>query len=193
MKKILYILILIITVLPAMAQQKLVSYQYSVGFGTGDLHSFINPVSFRGITFDYKRMVKPDVALGVEFGLNTFFEKKDWDTYNTGNFSYSGKQYRYSNNLPMLFTIGYYKTGESKVTPYADLGIGTMYVERRTDFGSYSFSNSAWQFVMRPELGIIIKSEGASVILSSKYYYGIKVSDLPSQSYFTINIGLVIN
>jgi hypothetical protein len=191
MKKALYIFLFTIIALPAMSQVSFVSWQYSMGIGSGDLHSFINPVSFRGFTVNYSKFVKPGVAVGFEAGWNTFYEKKSWDTYTIGNFSYSGKQYRYSNNVPLLFTASYFMNTDENLIPFAGLGIGTMYTEKRTDFGTYSFTNDAWQFAVKPELGIIFKTDGASLSLSTKYYYGFKGGDLPSTNYFTINVGLV--
>jgi opacity protein-like surface antigen len=191
MKKVLYILLFAVLASSANAQETYVSWQYSMGFGSGDLHSYINPASFRGVTFNYSKFVKPGVALGFELGWNVFYEKKPFDTYTTGNFSYSGKQWRHSNNVPMLFTAGYFLNTDDKITPFAGLGIGTMYTERRTDFGTYAFTNDAWQFAMKPELGIIFQTDGASLLLSSKYYYGFKGGDLPAQSYFTLNVGLL--
>jgi|WetSurMetagenome_2_1015567.scaffolds.fasta_scaffold49966_2 hypothetical protein len=191
MKKVLYVLLFTLIASSSLAQVSFMSWQYSMGFGSGDLHGFISPSSFRGATFSYSKFVKPGVTLGFELGYNVFYEKKPFDTYTTGNFSYSGSQWRYSNNIPLLFTAAYYLNTEDKISPFASLGVGTMYIGRKTDFGSYSFNNDVWQFAMKPELGIIYNTEGASLSLSSKYYYGFKGSDLPSQSYLTINIGLV--
>jgi hypothetical protein len=191
MKKVIYIFLFTIIASSTLAQDRFVSWQYSMGFGSGDLHSFINPASFRGFTVNYSKFVKPGVTAGFEAGWNTFYEKKSWDTYTTGNFSYSGKQYRYNNSVPLLFTAGYYLHPDDNIIPFAGFGAGTMYTERRTDFGTYSFTNDAWQFAVKPELGIIYKTEGASLSVSSKYYYGFKGGDLPATSYFTLNVGLV--
>ena len=191
MKKVLYILLFTVIASSAMAQESFVSWQYSMGFGSGDLHNYINPASFRGVTFNYSKVVKEGVALGLELGWNVFYENRPFDTYTTGNISYSGNQWRHSNNVPLLFSADYYLNADERITPFAGLGMGTMYTERMTDFGAYSFKNDAWQFAVKPELGIIVKTGGANLSLSSKYYYGFKGGDLPAQSYFTINVGLV--
>lgn len=191
MKKVLYILLFTVIASSAMAQESFVSWQYSMGFGSGDLHSFINPVSFRGITFNYNKFVKPGVAVGFETGWETFYEKKSWDTYTIGNFTYSGKQYRYSNSVPLLFTASYYMNPDENLIPFAGIGIGTMFTEQRTDFGTYTFTNDALQFALKPELGIIVKTGAVNLSLSAKYYYGFEGGDLPATSYYTINIGLV--
>ena len=192
MKKALYILLFTVMSSSAMAQNSLMSWQYSIGFASGDLHDYVAPVSWRGVTYNYSWMVETGASIGLEVGWNVFYEKKPFDTYSTNGWDYSGKQYRTSNNVPLLFNIGYYVNPDDIVTPFAGFGIGTMYSERRTTMGSYAFYADAWHFALKPELGIMYNTEGASLAISSKYYYGFKAGDLPAEGYFTINIGLVI-
>jgi hypothetical protein len=192
MKKTLYILLFTVLASSAMAQNSMMSWQYSVGFSTGDLHDYVAPVSWRGVTYNYNRMVETGASLGLEIGWNVFYEEKAYDTYSRGDWDYTGKQYRYSNNVPLLFTIGYFVNPDDAVTPFVNLGIGTMYSERKTAMGSYTFTADGWHFEMKPELGIMYNTEGASLSLSGKYYYGFKTGDLPAEGFFTINLGVVV-
>jgi hypothetical protein len=192
MKKTLYILLFTVLASSAMAQNSMMSWQYSVGFTTGDLHDYVAPVSWRGVTYNYNRMVETGASVGLEIGWNVFYEERAYDTYSSGDWDYSGKQYRYSNNVPLLFTIGYFVNPDDAVTPFANLGIGTMYSERKTAMGAYTFTADGWHFEMKPELGIMYNTEGASLSLSGKYYYGFKAGDLPAEGFFTINVGIVV-
>jgi opacity protein-like surface antigen len=193
MKKVLYIIFFTAIASAAMAQNSYISWQYSVGFTTGDLHNYIKPVSWRGFDFDYRKFVKPNVGVGFEVGWNVFYEKKPFDTYTNGKWDYSGKQYRYSNNVPILVSAAYYINPTEKFTPFIGLGIGTMYSQRDTEMGQYSFELDAWHFAMRPELGVIFNSQdGVGISLSTKYFYGVKTGDLPAEGFFTLNIGLLI-
>ena len=192
MKKTFYILLFIVFATSASAQRSMMSWQYSVGFASGDLHDYVAPVSWRGVTYNYSHMVETGAAIGLEIGWNVFYEEKGYSTYSYNDFDYSGKQYRYSNNVPLLFTIGYYANPDNAVTPFAGFGIGTMYSERKTAMGSYTFTGDAWHFALKPELGIMYNTEGASLALSGKYYYGFKAGDLPAEGYFTLNLGIVI-
>jgi outer membrane protein len=137
-------------------------------------------------------MVESGAAIGLELGWNVFYEEKGYGTYTTGNVDYSGKQWRYSNNAPILFTISYFKNPDENVTPFAGIGVGTMYSERRTTMGAYNFTGDGWHFELKPELGIMYNTEGASLALSAKYYYGFKAGDLPAEGFFTINVGFVV-
>jgi hypothetical protein len=192
MKKTLYILLFTLFASSAMAQNSMMSWQYSVGFASGDLHDYVAPVSWRGVTYNYNHMVETGAAIGLEIGWNVFYEEKGYGTYSYKNLDYSGKQYRYSNNVPLLFTLSYFVHPDDMVTPFAGLGIGTMYSERKTAMGAYTFTADAWHFAMKPEVGIMYNTEGASLALSAKYYYGFKAGDLPAEGYFTVNLGIVV-
>ena len=95
--KVLFIVLLSFAI-PGMvqAQSGYASIQYVIGFGTGDLGSFISKASFRGAVFEYQRNINPNLSAGLEIGWNTFYEKKDYDTYTQETVSVSGLQYRYS-------------------------------------------------------------------------------------------------
>jgi hypothetical protein len=192
MKKSLYILLFTVLASSAMAQNSMMSWQYSIGFASGDMHDYVAPVSWRGVTYNYNWMVETGASIGLEIGWNVFYEEKGYDTYSYGDWDYTGKQYRYSNNVPLLFNIGYYINPENEVTPFAGFGIGTMYSERKTAMGAYTFTSDAWHFELKPELGLMYNTEGASLAVSGKYYYGFKAGDLPAEGYFTINVGIVI-
>jgi len=101
MKKILYILLFTSIVSTVTAQTSYMSWQYTMGFTTGNLNDYISQTSFRGVTYDYTKLVNGGVGVGLEIGWNTFYEKKSYDTYSYNNFDLSGKQYRYNNNVPL--------------------------------------------------------------------------------------------
>lgn len=189
MKKVLYILLFTFVASSAIAQRSFNTWSYSMGFGTGDLKEYIEKVSFRGATYNFSKLVTDNVGVGLEIAWHAFYEEKDYDTYSYGKYDYSGKQWRYSNHVPLLFNLNYYFTPDQDFFPFVGMGIGTIYAERRTDMGQWAFTNDAWEFALKPEVGVIFDTGGAGVSLSGKYYYGFKAGDLPAQGYFTINIG----
>ncbi len=192
MKKIFFLTILSVITISAFSQTNLTALQYSMGFGAGEMHDFINPASFRGFTVDYRSLVRPNVGVGVDIGWNVFYDEMPDDVYEYKNLTYSGKQWRYSNHFPMLAAADYYMKPDAQVSGFAGLGLGTMYTLQNTDMSTYTFEKDAWHFVIRPEIGVIIKAApGVGLMLASKYYYGFKAGDLPAQGYFTINVGFV--
>jgi len=191
MKKVLYILVFVTLATSAIAQESFMSWQYSIGFGSGDLKDFVGKTSWRGVTYNYNKLVNDGVTIGLEIGWNAFYEEKEAALYTRGDWDFYGKQYRYSNQVPLLFTIGYYPMYDDDFTPFVNVGIGTMYSEDRVTMGTYDIYRDAWPFTLKPELGVQFQTGGLGLSLSSKYYYGFKTNDLPSQSFFTINIGFV--
>jgi outer membrane protein W len=189
-------LILSLTILLAgatfcLAQNSYVDVTYSMGFGAGDMADFISKPSFRGISFDYRYSVQPNIAIGFNLGWNTFYEAKGSSTYTVDNASLTGKQYRYSNNVPMLATGTYYFKPDETFSPYAALGIGTMYARRNTDMNLYTIEQEAWPFVLQPEIGFRYQAADAvGFLVNVKYLNGFKAGDFDSaQSYFTLNVG----
>ncbi len=192
MKKIFFIATILVCSLSAFSQGSMTALQYSIGFGTGNLHDYIKPASFRGFTLDYRELVGPGLAVGVDLGWNVFYEDLPNDDYTYQNITYSGKQWRYSNHFPMLAAVDYFINQDEKFAPFVGLGIGTMYTKQNTDMGTYTFEKDAWHFAMRPEIGVLIHaSPGIGFKVSGKYYYGFKAGDLDSQGYFTLNFGFV--
>ncbi|GGZ12600.1 hypothetical protein GCM10007049_00360 [Echinicola pacifica] len=166
---------------------------YPVAFATGDIADYVKPVSFRGLTFDYRSRINENIALGLSSGWNVFYEELPYDTYTIGNESISGKQYRYNNQIPILFTAAYYLKPDQKFNPYGSLGIGTTYSRRNTDMGLYTVELEAWNFTLAPEVGV--QSEvipGLNTSFSLIYYNGFQAGNEldKAQSYLAIKIGV---
>ena len=174
------------------AQRSFTSLQYSIGFGAGDLKNFISKTSFRGITFDWRKNVNPNVGVGLELGWNVFYEAKSSDTYTQGNVSLSGKQYRYQNAFPMLVSADYFFKPNEKFNPFIGLGMGTLFSLRNTDMSIYTIEEEAWHFALRPEAGFLYQlSDETSAFVAIKFYNGFGAGDLKqTQSYFSLNVGL---
>lgn len=194
MKKTIFFILVIGLAIPGLvkAQSGYTSFQYVMGFGVGDLGDYISKASFRGAVFDYQKEFSPKASMGLELGWSTFYERKEYDTYTVEPYSLSGIQYRYSNMFPMLATAEYYPVSDAVVKPYVNLGIGTMYTIRNTDMGTWTLEENAWQFALKPEIGVIYDvGVNSSIKLEAKYYTGIKTSKLETQSFFAISTGLV--
>jgi opacity protein-like surface antigen len=190
MKKI-FLFLFVVTVIPAFSQS-ITSLQYSMGFGTGDLGDFIGTPSFRGFTLDFRKLVQPNVGVGIDVGWNVFYNEKSNDVYTVGDLSYSGKQWRYNNQVPILAAVDYYLKPGEQINPFVGLGIGTMFSRRNTDMGQYTLQQDAWHFALRPEAGILYEvNPEFALSVTGKYYYGFEAGDLPAQGYFALNFGFV--
>ena len=170
------------------------SFQYSTGFGSGDLAEYIAQPSFRGGLIEYRKPYKDNMLVGAELGWNVFYEKKDADTYTSGTESLSGIQYRTQNTIPILVSVEYFLSTENPLKPYVGLGIGTMYIERSTDMGQWRLKENPWSFAVKPELGLLYEmSFSTSFKLAAKYYNGFKTGQLDNQGYFSVSAGFAFH
>lgn len=193
MKKIFFALLFtgIISSTMVNAQENFYSIQYSVGFATGDLKDYNSSASFRGMSFEYRYMMQPAIGVGLETGYNLFYDKMDYATYTKGTISVSGIQYRYTHAVPVLAAFDYYLKPDTQFNPFVGLGIGTIYSYRDLDMGMYTQESDVWQFALRPQVGVLVTTQFADLIVAAKYFNGFKANDTEGQQYFTINLGLV--
>lgn len=194
MKKItIYIvLIFLLSINHSFAQGNYTSLQYAIGFGSGDLNDYVSQTSFRGILLEYRAYTSPNVKVGIDGGWNVFYEKKDYSTYSFETISLTGVQYRYSSQVPLFLSADYSLNPESETKPYVGLGIGTIYSHRKTDMGVYSYTEEAWQFALKPEVGIIRElSVNSALKVAFKYYGSFNGGGLDAQSYMALSFGFV--
>jgi opacity protein-like surface antigen len=185
--------IMVVLMLGTANAQSYTNISYSVGIPTGDLGDYISAISFRGVAVDYRKLIKPNVGIGVSTGWNTFFEEKEFATYTLENRSLSGDQWRYVNSFPLFLSGDYYfKPGES-INPYVGLGIGTIYNLRSTDMGIFRLDQDAWSFAFQPQAGFFYSLNSfAGLSVAAKYSYGLAGGDFDSaQSFISLNFGYV--
>ena len=193
MKKIVMFLLATVCIGGVFAQGSFTA-TYPISIPMGDLSDYIGQTSFRGFSMEFSKRQKKNLDIGLEASWHTFYERQNPSVYTEGTASVSGVQYRYTNTVPLLAGVKYLKETDGNFTPYAGLGLGTIYVNRSTDLGLYRITNETWQFALRPELGVLIKAgSGVSGVLGVKYYAGFGTDDLDGQSYISINLGLMFS
>jgi hypothetical protein len=153
MKKIILIISFCLFSVGALMAQSNTTLSYSVGFPVGDLSDFISNESWRGVSLDFRKMVNPNVGVGFSVGWNVFYEEFAKETYTIDNVSLTGKQWRYSNHVPMYINPTYFLKPGEDVNPFFSLGIGTIYTKRNTDMNLYTVELEAWNFALAPEVG----------------------------------------
>lgn len=172
-------------------QESYMSLQYGVSFGTGDLGDYVSKASWRGILLEYRAALKGNLMVGAEVGWNVFYEKKDFDTYTIDTESLSGVQFRTQNAVPILASADYLLMSDKALKPYIGLGVGTMFNERSTDMGMYRWTQNAWQFALKGELGLLYQlNYTSSIKFAAKYYNGFQTNALDGQGYFSLSLGM---
>ena len=195
MKKIFILPLLFLCSQLAFSQGGSFIMSYPISFPVGDLHSYTSATSFRGFSMEFNKHQRSDLDVGIEVTWNVFYQREAEKVYTDGSASISGVQYRYTNAVPLLAQVKWYKeAGNGKTFPYVGLGLGTLYVNRSTDFGLYRITNENWQFCIRPELGLTIRMQpGIAAMIGAKYYAAFGNSNLDGQSYLSANVGLIFS
>lgn len=192
MKKYLLICLLLVAGTAGVnAQASMTSLQYSVAFPSGDLHDFIGKTSWRGINFDYRRGFTDNWSAGLSLGYQLFYEAKENATYERGTMALTGNQYRYVNSAPMTANLQYNFSPGQTISPYAGLGVGTLFRETVMDIGLYRFSDESWHFALRPEVGLLFEPEpGVGVNINVKYMSAMKTEDMGTANSISLNVGV---
>ncbi|MHA4844917.1 hypothetical protein ACX0G7_12170 [Flavitalea antarctica] len=168
---------------------------YPIAFPMGNTSDYVGKTSFRGFSFEVNGVHEEKWEYGLETTWNVFYQKEESKVYTRETASIKGVQFRYVNSVPILAQARM-SFGDEKAmgnfTPFAGLGIGTIYVNQSTDFGMYRFTNEAWQFCLRPELGVKFNnSKGPGGFLGVRYYAGFNSDDMDGQSYLSVNVGII--
>lgn len=194
MKKVLTLLALVMTLgMGYLSAQSLSTTSYSIGIPTGNLGEYIDKASFRGIAFDYRKLVQPNLGVGFYTGWNVFYQEKPYDTYTIRNQSLSGRQYRYTNSVPLMFATDYYFKPGSDLNPFIGAAVGGVYTQRATDMGIYRWEEDAFSFGLTPQVGFYYKvSTFSGISFSAKYNMAFKAGDFEQgQNFLSLNIGYV--
>lgn len=165
---------------------------YSVAFPTGETSELFPSTSWRGVGFDYSYLVNDNLGVGFSTGWQVFSDNLGFVTETEGTETVSGVRYNYLNSYPLFGTGTYYfKSGD--IQPYASLGIGLVYNRLEEDIGLFTNQNSAWQFGIRPELGMDyeIGYQGVGIRAALRYQYVASGSSVPSLPLFSFNVGVV--
>jgi outer membrane protein len=171
--------------------QNITTLTYSIGFGSGDVKEFIPNASFRGISLEYNHFIQDNLGVGFQIGWNVFYDELAYDTYTLDSRSLSGKQWRYSNHVPLFATVNYFLKPGEKVNPFVGLGIGTIYTLRNTDMNLYTLEEDAWMFGLSPTIGAqVMASDVTKLNVSLRYNAGFAAGDFDAaQNYLTLNVG----
>jgi hypothetical protein len=172
------------------------SVVYQFGIPIGNTHDYISDVEWRGVGVDLGWMVKPSFSIGLALGWNVFYENTTTViTYLPGNktpgFAISGNQDRSFNFFPLLADFRYLHRLKNGVRPFIGVGIGAYITTQYLGIGLSSFSETACQFGVAPELGVIIPVEGgAAVQLSARYNMAFAGGGVDFQQWLGLSLGV---
>ena len=198
MKK-LSVLLLIILALPAkhFAQHNLVGFNWEINFpNNGD---YLTKASYSGAKLEYRHFLKKNLSIGIALDWATYeeyfprqtFEKPDGNAAITTDFVAQAYQ------VPITGTVHYYFSEGKFLRPFAGLALGGQYLEQTLYYNVYATDDDNWGFVVRPEIGTIIKmSENFGFLAGAHYSYSTNKTDILNRNSFSnfgFDIGVVFN
>ncbi len=178
------------------AQSNYWTFSWPISMGVGSTNDYIAKTSFRGISITGASFITDNISIGGEWSWEVFDEiKRDLPPMEVNLDGHpghiSGTQYRYLNTIPIFVNSHYYLGENGALRPYIGMGIGTVYVDQRTDIGLVSIQSKTWRFGVQPEVGVFIPFglTGTGVSLKAKYRYATKTSDDIAINMLSFGIG----
>jgi hypothetical protein len=166
------------------------SLTYQPAQPLSNTESFTEGFSWRGLGYDIKKFVKPNLAMGLSFGWHSFDQQTD-EVVSAFGIDVSGDQFRYVNSFPILVNGSYFFGSPGRLRPYLSANIGVYIMEHRMDVGLYSLHETNVHFGLAPEAGIAFPvRENLAAVLNSRYNYAFSAGSVEDQSYVTFGIGL---
>ncbi|MCF6353204.1 MAG: outer membrane beta-barrel protein [Cyclobacteriaceae bacterium] len=178
------------------AQTSYWTFSWPISMGIGSTNEYIAKTSFRGIAITGASFLTDNISIGGEWSWEVFDEiKRDLPPREVSVDGVpghvSGTEYRYLNTIPIFVNSHYYLGQNGALRPYVGMGIGTVYVDQRTDIGFVNIQTQTWRFGVQPEVGVFIPMglSGVGVSLKAKYRYATKASDAEAVNMFSFGLG----
>ncbi|HSM07083.1 MAG TPA: outer membrane beta-barrel protein [Longimicrobiales bacterium] len=175
---------------PASAQQGdwIWDFQYSTVLGAGDTGDFAGDFSWRGVTVDVRKVMSPSLSIGLETGWHVMDEEFS-GTLQLPSGAITGTSFQYVNSIPVLLTGEYqFQTG-GELQPFAGAGIGTYWIENRTEAGVFAVDDSNWHFGLMGEAGIaFLRPNDTAFTFTARYNWAFETNDV-ERPYWTFSAG----
>ena len=121
--------------------------------------NYLKETSLSGGNFEYRRLIKPNMSVGIGFSWNSFEQYIPPKVYDRPD----GPRQIYTDfvhqvyTLPIYLNAHYYFKGGDKLKPYAGIGLGAQYSEQSAYYNIFVTEEDNWGFVARPEAGLLFR------------------------------------
>src|SRR4030095_8740244 len=163
MKKLIILIFIFATCLGSISAQKdwkldnlmTINWPIATALHTNDLKG----ASLAGGNFEYRRLIKPNMSVGIGFSWNSFEQYIPPKVYDRPD----GSRQIYTDfvhqvyTLPMYLNAHYYFKSGDKLKPYAGIGLGAQYSEQSAYYNIFVTEDDNWGFVARPEAGLLFR------------------------------------
>lgn len=152
---------------------QLFTFAWDVNIPTGN--KFIDEVSYSGGKLEYRKAFGNNLSIGFDLSWNSFYEYKPYQTYQLNERTdITTDLYKYNYTLPMAVTVHKYFPTSGLFMPYLGLGLGATYGSPSLIFNIYELNYYNWGFLMRPELGTVIKfgpTSDVGALVAARYSF----------------------
>lgn len=170
-------------------------FAWDVTTPTGE--KYVDDFSFAGGTIGYRKMMDNNWSIGLDLSWNSYAEYLPYQTFHLNSQAdITTDLYKYNYTLPMAVTLHNYFPVNGSFIPYAGLGVGAVYCRPSLFFNIYELYEENWGFLVRPEIGALIKFDPAGtagLLVGVRYSYstnqeeGFRIDDLQALGF---NLGL---
>ena len=152
--------------------QTLWGLNWEISKPVGDFDKYISDVSLRGISFEGRSFVRPNLSLGVSFSWNRWEQTYNNTSYPITNGTITGPVYKYADMFGIR-ALGHFYLGKGNLKPYLGVGIGGAWAYAYQQTANLTSSQSNFDFIVDPEVGLlyVIASGGTSVALNLAIRY----------------------
>jgi hypothetical protein len=172
---------------------------YNVGLPVGDFkENFISNPSFNGASGEIFYSINPTVALGVNIGYQSYYQKYGRQTYKTGdNETISAVLSNTVEIMPVMLngTFTPLANSTSKVQPYVSVGAGLNLINYRQYYGEFSDGNASTSFGAQAGAGFMVpfgKTRTNSFQLGATYNHTpYNANELKSLNSIGVQAGIV--
>jgi len=154
---------------------------------------FTPSYSFRGLGIEW-RWVHGRTSFGVNTAWNVMTDERS-ETASVGPADITGKQFRYINAAPIMASLHLY-TGsqDGSARAYLGVNVGTYYIERLVNVGTFEIKDDNWHLGVAPELGFGFPLHGSlgntALFATARYNYAFAAGDAPYQSWLGVYVGI---
>ncbi len=101
-------------------------------------NNFTNKTSLDGFQMDYRKMIKPDLSVGLEINWASYEQYYPRKTYQIPNGAVTTDFYSYLYTFPLAVSIHhYFHVNSNIIFPYAGIALGATYAEMKLFYNTY--------------------------------------------------------
>ena len=165
---------------------------WSTGIAIGDSHEFTPKYGFIGFNGEVMYHLASSITVGVASGYQLFTGQVR-ETIESDNAAINAYQFRYLDVVP-IFAVGrYYLDISNDLTLTGGLGLGTVYTNRVVDISIVAVHEDTWHFGLAPQIGVLVHTPGPDGVVDVKYTYAPGGSEVPTEMWFSAEIGLLFD